>query len=65
MKRQDLEKILIADGYKESSIDSILCGRRKPNAEKRDEYREKFNIPFKAWLDIKSYLQNNNTKQKA
>jgi len=23
-----------------------------------------FGVPFEAWLDIKSYLQNNDTKQK-
>jgi len=63
MKRQILENILISDGYKVNSINSILCGRRKPNAEKRYEYEKKYNIPFTAWQDIKSYLQENDTKQ--
>ena len=64
MKRENLKTILENDGYKKSSIDSILSGRRCPNAEKRYEYEEKYNIPFKAWRDIKSYLQTNNTKEK-
>ena len=54
----------MSDGYKINSINSILCGRRKPNAEKRYEYEKKYNIPFTAWRDIKSYLQENDTKQK-
>lgn len=63
MKRQDLEAILKSDGYKNSSIDSILCGRRKPNPEKRYEYEKKYKIPFSAWRDIKAYLQKDDTKK--
>ena len=63
MKRQDLIILLTSDGYKKNTIDSILTGRRKPNAEKRYKYEKTYNIPFTAWRDIKSYLQNNNTSK--
>ena len=64
MKRQDLIILLNNDGYKKTTIDSILTGRRKPNAEKRYEYEKKHNIPFTAWRNIKSYSQENDTPKK-
>jgi len=65
MKREKLKAILEQDGYKKSTIDSILCGRRSPNPEKRYEYEIKYQIPFKSWgRNIKSYLQENDTKKK-
>jgi len=65
MKRAFLEKILIDYGYKRSSIDSILSGRRRPNPDNRYEFEKKFNIPFNVWgKSIKPYLQENDTKTK-
>ena len=65
MKREKLKAILLEDGYKKSTIDSILCGRRSPNPEKRYEYETKYKIPFYSWgKNIKSYLQKDDTKTK-
>lgn len=61
MNRNKLKEILSNDGYEIDMINSILVGRRKPNSNKRYEYEQKHSIPFTAWEDIKSYLQNNNT----
>jgi len=63
MKREKLKKSLSSIGISEHTINSILCGRRRPSYEKILELNEKHKIPFTAWRDIKSYLQENNTKQ--
>ncbi len=60
MKKINIRKILTSDNYSKDMVKSIMSGRRKPNADKRYEYLEKYKIPFKAWGN-KSYLQNNDT----
>lgn len=61
MKKTNIRKILLDDGYSSDMIKSIMSGRRKPNADKRYEYEKKHSIPFTAWNDFKSFLLDNNT----
>jgi len=63
-KRKLLKQILINYGYKHSSIKSLMCGRMKPSYDAMLVLHRKYKVPFTAWEDIKSYLQENNTKQK-
>ncbi len=50
-------------GYEPSTplLNMILRGDRKPNPEVRFDLHQKGVIPFSAWLDIKSYLNDNNS----
>jgi len=62
MNREKLKKCLEHYGYKADSIKSLMTGRMKPDLRKAYNLEDKFNIPVSAWRDIKSYLQNNDTK---
>jgi len=59
MDGKQIKNILKTEGYSESMIASIMVGRRKPNADLRYKLEQKFSIPFGAWVDIKTYLQEN------
>jgi hypothetical protein len=61
MKREILKEILLKH-YVNSAANSILRGIRKPSYEVMVELDKKHNIPFNSWIDIKSYLQENDTK---
>jgi hypothetical protein len=61
MKRKNLKKLLIKS-YTVAGADLILRGERKPRYEIMVELNKKNKIPFDIWLDIKSYLQENDTK---
>ena len=61
MKRENLKTILL-NYYVDSTSNSILRGIRKPSYEAMVNLDKKHNVPFDAWLDIKSYLKND-TKQ--
>lgn len=58
MKRKNLKKIL-SNHYSRDGIKSILCGRMKPSYENMVILKEKHNIPFEAWQDIKSFISEN------
>jgi hypothetical protein len=62
MKREKLKKILL-NYYREAAANHILRGIRKPSYENMLHMHEKDNVPFNIWQDIKSYLQENDTKQ--
>lgn len=61
MKRENLKNILLKY-YVDSASNHILRGIRKPSYEIMVELDSKHNIPFDSWIDIKSYLQENDTK---
>ncbi|MDD3468092.1 MAG: hypothetical protein PHE67_13165 [Campylobacterales bacterium] len=63
MNRDSISNLLKQNGYSIHTINAILCGRRKPNAEIRYKLEKVAKIPFSAWLDIKSYLQKEDTKK--
>lgn len=63
MKRKELEKSLIQFGYSKNTVDKFFQLRLKPTADKMFKLEDEFGIPVHAWRDIKSYLQENNTKQ--
>jgi len=64
MKRKELEKSLIKFGYSKNTVDKFFQLRLKPTADKMFKLEDEFGIPVHAWRDIKSYLQNNDTKTK-
>ena len=57
MKRKELKQILLKF-YSTAMADMILRGIRKPSYEIICSLEEKYKIPFKTWLDIKSYIRN-------
>lgn len=58
MERKILKKILRKHYDSEDSIKSISCGRMKPSYEKMLDL-EADNIPFTAWKDIQSFINDN------
>jgi len=64
MKRNELKSILEEFYNSSVTVNHILRGIRKPSYEKILNMNEKHNIPFTAWRDIKSYLQENDTPKK-
>ena len=63
MKRKELKKALIGFGYTENTVHKFFQLKIKPTADKMFKLEDEFGIPVSAWRDIKSYLQNNDTKQ--
>lgn len=61
MKKKKLEKILLKY-FADSTVRAVLNGTRKPSYENMLMLKEIHKIPFTAWLDIKSYLQEHDTK---
>ena len=64
MKRKKITQILL-NVYSKDSVKSILTGRRRPSLKNIIRFEREHNIPASVWLDIKSYLHQNTTKQKA
>ena len=48
-----------------STVSQWFNGVTKPTADKMFKLEDEFGIPLHAWRDIKSYLQENDTKQKS
>ena len=61
MKRKELKQILLKF-YSTAMTDMILRGVRKPSYEIICQLAKDYKIPFTAWLNIKSYLENNTKK---
>jgi len=49
--------------YGKKMVYAILNGTRKPSLEVVSKIEETMNIPAKAWLDIKSYIENSNSSK--
>lgn len=64
MKRSTLKQILEKHYHSEDSIKSILSGRRKPSYEVMFKINKSDNVPFTAWKDIKSFINESVTKDK-
>lgn len=68
MYNSDMKKELIINilkeryKYSDSMVNSIFCKRRKPNPIYRYEMEKKYGIPFDAWADIQSFINQNNNK---
>ena len=62
-KREKLKLKLLKSGYSEESIKKLFQGRQKPPLDKAFSLHDNFNVNINIWRDIKSYLQENNTKQ--
>lgn len=43
----------------DSTINSLLSGRRYPSFSKALKLEKEFHIPIEAWKDIKSYVNEN------
>ena len=65
MNYKYIKKALSKIGYSVDSTKSLMCGRSKPSFSKAQQLYEKHNIPFEAWIDIKSFLNSckNDTKK--
>ena len=61
MKKIILKKKLLKH-YAESTVRSLLNGSRLPSMKEAIKLNQKERIPFNAWVDIRSYV--NNTKSK-
>jgi hypothetical protein len=61
MRKKIFEELL--HFYKEKMVYAIMSGTRRPSLEAIVSLENKLNIPVSAWLDIKSYLQENDTKE--
>ena len=48
-----------------STVSQWFNGLTRPTADKMFKLEDEFGIPVNAWRDIKSYLQENDTKQKS
>jgi len=65
MKREKLKSILEEFYHSRATVNHILRGIRRPNYENILAINKKYKVPFEVWTDIKSYLQENDTKQKS
>ena len=63
MRKLKLTNILKEFYKSEHTIRSIVQGKRKPSYSNMYKMNKSYRIPFTAWYDIKSYLQENDTKQ--
>ncbi len=63
MKKINRKEIQIKLSVSHSTVSQWLCGLTKPTADKMFKLEDEFGIPVSAWRDIKSYLQDNDTKQ--
>ncbi len=59
MKRKKLTNILKNYTDSKHTIASYLKGVRRPKYEDILDMNRKYKVPFTAWEDIKSYLQEN------
>lgn len=57
MERKTIKQILL-NFYSTAMVDMILRGTRRPSYETICELNKKHNIPFEAWLDIKSFIND-------
>ena len=64
MEKIDLKNILKEVYGSIVTVNHILRGIRRPSYEKMIELNQKFSIPFEAWADIKSYLQEKRNTEK-
>ena len=62
MKRKKIQKALLENGYTYDTMKSIMCGRSRPSMKRAIELKQNHKVPFEVWIDIKSYLQKNDTK---
>jgi len=64
MKNINRKEIQLKLNVSHSTVSQWFSGITKPTADKMFKLKDEFNIPLEAWRDIKSYLQENNTKSK-
>jgi len=63
MERKKIQKALLDLGYSYDSMKSLMCGRAKPSMRRAITLYERYGIPLDVWIDIKSYLRENDTKK--
>lgn len=62
MKKNTYIQIANSVGVSHSAVSQWFSGKTKPTIDKALKIKELYNIPIEAWLDIKSYLENNTKK---
>ena len=63
MKTLNRKEIQIKLDVSHSTVSQWFSGITKPTADKMFTLEDEFGIPVHAWRNIKSYLQENDTKQ--
>jgi len=63
MKTLNRKEIQIKLDVSHSTVSQWFSGITKPTADKMFKLEDEFGIPVHAWRNIKSYLQENDTKQ--
>ena len=62
MTKQKLKKILLKF-FKESTVDALIRGSRLPSMSKAIKISIEHNIPLDAWIDIKKWLEEEESKE--
>ena len=63
MNYKDIKKIL-SEHYSFEMVKSLLIGRTTPSYKMASLFYRENQIPFEAWLDIKSFIANNSESKK-
>jgi predicted transcriptional regulator len=64
MERKKIKQILLDFGYSEETVKKMFQLKTRPTLLKAIELQETFKIPCIAWVDIKSYVENDTKKGK-
>ena len=59
MKKETYIKIANNIGVTHSAVSQWFAGKTKPTLEKALKMQCLYSIPVEAWLDIKTYIENN------
>jgi len=62
MKKNNLITHLKTVGYSNESIKKLLYGKTRPSWKKAILLQQNHNIPYTAWVNIKSYIENDTKK---
>ena len=62
MTKQELKNIL-NNYFKESTVDALLRGSRLPSMKRAIEIHLKHKVPITAWINITSWLENQDIKK--
>lgn len=62
MKKKTQNEIALRLGVTHSAVSQWFNGKTEPKLKNVFVLKDEFQIPLNAWRDIKSYLQDNNTK---
>lgn len=62
MERNKLKQKLLEFGYSDETVKKMFQLKTRPTLLKAIELQQRFKIPCIAWVDIKSYTENDTKK---